>query len=310
MTFENKHTVAFHLTRKLKEMDIPVEGWLEFVRSRNNDAFSDHAKVFCKVLPPNYGRANIRRELQFTNEFGNQIPLFTPLHDQLIEFHAAGAIRYATAWKWEPNIIPATLDTLDENIVQTMAEQLTVIHRLPKREWMPHLTHDALDYTINKRISYGRENGASEEHIQLLDKLFTQLLPATKFNFMDTVPNHGDCHAKNFIKAGEGYRWTDFESIRLAPREWDMANLSLMTRRLAGKNELWDIIHEVFDAEKKVEDELVHLFEIMKAISTSSYMLMHPMSQHIFKERVEALEPLLTGGDFPVRFPAYSSTLP
>src|SRR2546427_31077 len=53
---------------------------------------------------------------------------------------------------------------------------------------------------------------------EMYEKLTAQLARCT----MQQVPIHGDAHLGNVLFAADGPRWTDFESVSLGPREWDI----------------------------------------------------------------------------------------
>jgi fructosamine-3-kinase len=55
--------------------------------------------------------------------------------------------------------------------------------------------------------------------LEMYEKLTARLAECP----MRQVPIHGDAHLGNVLFAPDGPRWTDFDSVSIGPREWDIS---------------------------------------------------------------------------------------
>lgn len=304
----NKREFAALLKTELLKTDVIPVGDLKFSRRRNNDAYHDSSNVFCKVTRSNVNPQNLWRELQFVKTFMHKTATFTPWVFDLIKIPTPTGPRWASAWLWEKDITITYASTVTPELATRMAEELTKIHQLTPQHFINPLNDDVINYNLEVRLRAAEPFNPSAEHVSVLRQLFRQYIVPENFRFKNLVINHGDCHVKNFVCKGGQFFWTDFESIRLAPREWDIATLALASRQFKEQDIAWDNMVKVFEDQQPVNFEWVNFFEIVKALATTSYLVMDPTNYNVFEERVETLEPLLRDSTFPQSFPVYSSS--
>jgi len=293
------HTPAA-IAAALRETSI-IHGDIGLMDNRNNLTYSDRKNIFIKVTRPGFPNKQLETELSLALEYGSEIML-EPLYDSLIPVGSSSL----SIWKYEELKVYENHNLTPSNAYE-LALELTKVHHLarPTKTHMEEMKDfGRLKNTIEMRIAVALENGMEQKYINILRALSKKFLER-KISSDNLVLNHGDTHVGNsaYRKQLRHAAWFDFESARLAPREFDVATLRT-NLLLVGKNpKAWEAALEVF-SETPLNESYMELFTVSRLISMTSYLLLHTVHYSLAIERLTILEKLLSGSQMPLNFPS------
>jgi len=266
-----------------------------------NEAIEDGKNVFCKVAPVNGSITNltsITKELEFTRIYGNCLSAPIPAHEAIIEFAYDGVQRTMAVWRWEHiNTIKPEIAT-GIFVSQAMSD-LQKIHQLPILETLPVLGLGSLLESVEHRVKIAAQFSPSARHLAILKNLVDKFYDERDINFSNPVLIHGDCHIGNYAISPLGNKWIDYESVRVAPREWDYAGMYINLSITSNNKKAW--VEASKDLEAYDEEKFFQACAI-KCISTASSLLLRESSHSKFEQRMEALESLLHTKNIPTMF--------
>lgn len=282
----------------LKENNIEHENLVLNTNGSYNHGIHDGENVYCKVAPINGSNNNLtslEKELEFAKTYSNQMPMLKPLYFQVIEFEHESVLRRMTVWQWE-QIHVFNPNSVSPVYVSRAMDDLALMHQLPITSSLPVLSVDSLLESVAHRIQVSAQYSPSQTHMAILGKLVDRFYDSRDIDFSSPVLIHGDCHIGNYVQAYFESKWIDYESVRVAPKEWDYAGMYINLAITADNKEAWvqgtKSIPE-YDADKFFQACAI------KCISTASSILLRPQSYSIFEQRMESLESLLSHKQIP-----------
>lgn len=208
---------------------------------------------------------------------------------------------YTCMTVWEYALVENfTHRTFNLTAVQNLAQSLQAINNKTWGEVNPISFENRLNKIIN-RISYATQTNptlypsANLETLKLLANQWLSIPTPTK----NLVLNHGDAHFNNYMLINGEPSLIDFESITYAPKEWDMATVSMNLRREFGREDLWEAFINEYNT---VDMETLTQLEKIKTISEASWLLLHPKRSQEFNKRMEELTFSLKTGCLPDKY--------
>lgn len=268
-------------------------------QSNNNHTFTDGEKVFIKLVRPGFSTLPAYTELSLANHYKKV--MLEPLIKDMVDIEGTSM----SIWKYE-EIKTYDVHSINRKESALLAEEMNKIHSLPTDRLPIELekmkNFDRVKQTIAKRVEVGSLNNASVESINSIQRA-SELFLQEEFTGFPLVLSHADPHFGN-----AGFRaitrkpfWFDFESARLAPKELDIGMFEVSTNIAGGNEEAWEGAKQVL--KQGTDAELVRLFILLKLISMTSYLLLHPEKYEVLNKRAYALEEIIKTGKIPTFFP-------
>jgi hypothetical protein len=256
-----------------------------------NTGITDHKNVFCKIAPLHGNSSNLtnlNKELHFVIDNSYRLNTPIPLYPELITFDHDNHKRWMSVWQWE-DMKAYVPETVEAGIVAEAMSQLRHIHNSPLVN-IPALDADVLLYNIQYRINAAKSSDVSAHHIDLLNALVEKFYNPRDIDLSFPVLIHGDCHIGNFVKTEGGNKWIDYESVRIAPVEWDYAGMYINLSVLGNNHEAW---LKGFSEHITMDDSKFWQAVAIKRISTAASFLLQNKTHRLFEERIESLVSLL-----------------
>jgi aminoglycoside phosphotransferase (APT) family kinase protein len=178
--------------------------------------------IVARVLPPSPTRTaeSLSRELEIARHLGERdAPVVLPSqsHPAGPHFHDGFAM---TLW---PYIEHQAVGYDDSEQIGSAARALRKVH-----EALADLPHSLPSY-LSKIEGCGSLLGNRSELLALatsdrdtLLEMYGKLTARLARCRAQQMPIHGDSHLGNVLFTPDGPRWTDFESVSIGPREWDI----------------------------------------------------------------------------------------
>lgn len=272
---------------------------LSLTQASNNFSFSDGKDVFVKISRPGVDAEQLHAEVFLAHHYGTDLML-KPILPDVVPFHDS----FMSVWNYE-HLTSFKPKTVEPSIAASLAGQLNQIHHLPS----PPMTmrdmrsFDYLKAVIADRVEFGLAHGLEARYAQLMllltDTFLTDVPEDSIF-----VLNHGDAHVGNAaFRARTGKpTWLDYESVRLAPPEFDAATLKINLQFLGQNPDAWNAAEQVFN-EEGLKPELMELFTVSRLISITSYAMLFPENYGFVRVRLDIMDEFLHTGVLPTWFP-------
>lgn len=211
-------------------------------------AITDYERVYVKMLKPGTiaSASMLKAEVDFSinTQYGTN-----PLMEKIIHKNSKGTLMVMSAWEFERQI-PITYNLNPMQIVQA-ANELFLIHSFPKYGTLRTNTEEEFQEYLQCLTSYSFRflNAA---HQDLIKKLYYSVVqPGTQalVAFPDTnVVCHGEAVLEKIIMKQTGVQWVDYESVRSAPREYDIARIYLQLHHRLGNTEYWNLFKNQYES--------------------------------------------------------------
>lgn len=225
------------------------ELWMDASTNSLYVPITDHRKVFIKSLH-NYDQDGEAAHLQngITFSFATEYGTVALLEKSRYELRNGFPLIFSV-WEWENRT--AVGRKINEETAYAAAVELATIHSFAK---YPELQEKSLDDVNN----YGRGfsspsfislNGQTQK--MLKEVYSTMVKPGTDLLALNPALNvicHGNPNLDKFVTREDGEQyWTQYEWVRSAPREYDVANLYYSIRLQLQREDLWEIFKYAYE---------------------------------------------------------------
>lgn len=211
-------------------------------------AVTDYERVYVKMLKPGtITRASmLKAEVDFSihTEYGTN-----PLMEKIIHKNSKGTIMVMSAWEFEHQV-PITYNLNPMQIAQA-ANELFLIHSFPKYDTLRTNTEEEFQEYLHCLTSYSFKF-LNAVHQDLIKKLYYSVVqPGTQALVASPETNvlcHGEAVLEKIVMKPSGVQWVDYESVRSAPREYDIARIYIQLHHRLGKTEYWHIFKNQYES--------------------------------------------------------------
>lgn len=192
--------------------------------------------------------------------------------------------RLLTVWNFQPGQA-ANRATVAPAVMARAAAQLALLHMSPP--WSGLTPGDPLGVIARRLV-------AAPDHPEAvrIAELAAAVRPAwAGLAGAPMVPSHGDPHAGNLILGPDGRAsWCDWESVRLAPAEWDAACLQHNLAWLGGNDDAWAAIEQG----SALDPKRLAICLAVKAVAAASFLLMFDDRLADMQARLDRIPGLIT----------------
>lgn len=228
-------------------------------------AVTDYNKVYAKVLKPGtFSSASmLKSEIDFSmnTQYGTN-----PLMEQIVHRNSKGTTMVMSAWEYEQQV-PITYSLNPIKIAQT-ANELYTIHSFPKYDSLRKDTELEFQEYVSYLSSYSFKL-LSPVHQELIKNIYSQAVqPATQSLILNPDLNvvcHGEATLEKSVLRKTGVQWVDYESVRSAPREYDLSRMFLQLHHRLARPDFWMIFKNQYEVNlgRPLNDSLIHEFALL-----------------------------------------------
>lgn len=286
--------ISSAVRRALSLKGIPFGENVVITDQSRNITLND-GKVFVKVTRPGWDSEPLEREVYFTSKTG--LSLAAPLQHEALNVDS----HLISVWESLP-----MKELKPQEISSSNAEDLAL--GLKKI----HTTEHNLELPLKTKDSYHSEArnffATKDKWVVDLDSRRSSLLKEMievfyeddvfKNNFHSDSVIHGDAYYWNMAKIGDKAFWVDFENVSYGPAVWDLATVSLSTRR-SGNEEAWAHFIATYG---DVDENIVEVFERAAVTGATAWLLTRDGAQEKVEWRIDSMEKTLETGIMPTYF--------
>lgn len=263
----NKASIIEEVIAKLAPHGIIPQSNPVLRMDSHNMTVTDGSSFFVKILGLANSLENFNMEILASKKIANtpQLLLLEPISINS---------RPATVWKYINGVTPSIDDLTPQNI-KAIILQLEIIRKTNLKDFPRIRNLSQVASTANRRLA--SEKGLSmprslQKELRVLVDTF--ILPMSEGALQGEVICHSDVHAGNIMILPDGVlQVIDYESLKLAPPEQDLACLYQNLVQLGGRNDLYEIAEEEFLAFRSIDKDLLRRIILMRNVSTTTYTI-------------------------------------
>jgi hypothetical protein len=220
---------------------------LESLDTSKHHVISDNERVLVKLLRPDNEVLPMIHEVGFAVNTGYGT---NPLLEEVFHKSSKGTTLLLSAWEWE-DVRPVGRGMSAVQAAQA-GRELFKIHSCPKYEGLfAESKDDFIRY--GEKLNSFSFTALSAENQNRLRTLFDKVIqPHTELlslNPMVNVVSHGNpVPEKLFMRQDFSLFWGDYEAARSAPREYDLAHLSVHLTHRLNRPDLWTVVRSEYEA--------------------------------------------------------------
>jgi thiamine kinase-like enzyme len=277
---------------ELSMHEIYPKGIITLSVDSHNITVTDNSSFFIKIMGSSNNITSFKMEMLAAQVIPNTPQLL--LNDMItIASHPA------TVWKYINGATPSLENLTEENIRSTV-RQINIIHKTnPSRLPLIRDLSQVLS-TVNRRL--GSEKALSmpqslQNDLRRLVDTFVE--PISQRGSQGAVVCHSDVHIGNIMIHPDGsLQVIDYESLKLAPAELDLACFYHDMVQLNNRSDLYQLAEDEFKVQNSLDEELLRKVILMKNVSTTTYTIAFG-NWSVVADRVSALTRSLKTGEPP-----------
>lgn len=285
----NKAALIEEALLELRTRGIHPMGIVTLGANSHNITVTDNSSFFIKIMG-SYN--NINMEMLAAQVIPNTPQL-------LLSEMVTIANRPATVWKYINGVTPS-LNILTEKNIHAIMKQINIIQKANPSSLPPIRDLSQVLSTVNRRL-------ASDEALSMPQSLQRDLRvlvdnfvkPISQRGTQGNVVCHSDIHIGNTMILPNGtLQVIDYESLKLAPPEMDLACLYHDLTQLHNRPDLYQLAEDEFKTQNILNEELLREMILMKNVSTTTYTIAFG-DLSVVADRVNALKQSLKTGNPP-----------
>lgn len=296
-----KMTVSIELVEEtLRTIGVKFESPLRLLLRSSNWVISDRKHIVCKISPTKIGGKRLKTEIDFCLAYSQFVKTIPLKFNQVVTIIEGDTEYSVTCWEWVEIYNLSSLIQETYHLDQAVND-LEHIHKLPAGL---EIGFDRIDpnshlQTLNERVQYSRTKGVDEDSLYLMEKMINEFYATADVLFQNKrlVVSHGDTHLGNVvIDVEEPYEqyWIDYESVRVAPPEWDYAMLLNSLRRDKENPTFAPYLENLYKTQLGLNMDTVDKMEKMRTVSLLSFIMIQE-DKRAFYNVLNHAKPLITG---------------
>ncbi len=226
---------------------------LNIYRKGSHQCITDNTNIFIKV---NRARLPAQNALNASININN--PKVKALETTILAYPNN---YYLTIWNY---LTCVDADLNDEKFIKTSIHNINTIHQTEAKFDYPN--GNLLEEVLKKRI----ERIQDEELRKNLNKIVKEYVSPIYQKKQKNIVTHGDAHLKNLVSVDGEPVWIDYEQVKLAPREWDIA--CIVVDLLKKNPKLVDPVIKEFNNISPIDQSLLDSLIFGRKISIATHI--------------------------------------
>lgn len=243
---------------------------------------TDYEKVYLKILKPQTMTRAIMLKTEvdfaFNTNYGTN-----PLMERVLHKNSHGQIMVMSAWEYEQQV--PVIYSINPMQIALAAHELYKIHSFPKYETLREDAKDEFQGYGDCLSSYSF-NFLNPDHQGKIKNLYKNVIqPVTESLVLNPQMNvicHGQTTLEKIIIKSSSVQWVDYESVRSAPREYDVSRMFLQLHHRLKRPDLWELFRASYENKlgRSLNDSALEEFALLhlarralELVSTTLYTM-------------------------------------
>lgn len=264
----------------------------------HNVSITDNSTFFIKVLGKANKLENFLTEMEAATIIDGAPQLLLPSNTVSIFSQPA------TVWKYIKGVTP-TLETVTEPQLKSLVKQLAAIRKADSNKFTYVRDLKQVATTVKRRLGSEKAQAMPSSLLKELEALVDAfVIPMAYSPSQSRTLAHSDAHLENMLILENGeVKLIDYESLKLAPPELDLAGLYQNLVQTGHRPDLYKIVEEEFSNYLDVDRNLLREITLMRNVSTTTYCVSFG-NWDVVQARVNALKESLKTGMPPTSMQA------